>query len=83
MKIPKQIAAPVIRPDGSCTQCGSGHQCAFHSQEGLRRDREMGATLRRVCASYKANEIARICATHEIESDEFFTREEKAAQFAC
>ena len=29
----------------------------------------------------RQNEIARICAMHELESDEFMTREQKAIQY--
>lgn len=35
-------------------------------------------TLKNVLANARENEIARICQTKELESDEFMTREEKA-----
>ena len=74
------MKSPTLRSDGSCPACSGGWTCSFHIAEGLRKDKENAATLRRVCESAKVNELARICARFELESDEMQTREEKALQ---
>jgi len=45
------------------------------------REMEKSEALRRCVSSAKAWDIARICARYELESDEFYTREQKAAQY--
>jgi hypothetical protein len=52
--------APTLRPDGSCPACHDGWQCAWHSSEGIRRDRERSATLGRVLAVAHEHDIMRI-----------------------
>lgn len=73
-----QLLKPTMNPDGSCPACIGGWLCSWHQQEGLRRDREQAAVLRRARAGIRQNIIARICAEHELESDEFQTAEQKA-----
>lgn len=52
--------------------------------DGVRRDREQARLLRCVALNQRAVEIARICASLELESDEGGTREDKAeALLAC
>lgn len=74
------LVAPTLRPDGSCPACSGGWSCPYHIAEGLRRDAEQSALLRRVAAAQRENEIARVCSRFELESDERGTREEKAAE---
>jgi hypothetical protein len=70
---------PAINSDGSCPECvkrcGS---CAWHQADGLRRDRANMANLARIVASAKHQTLLRICARHELESDEGGTAMKKA-----
>lgn len=77
---PLAVKAPVINPDGTCSSCtsGGGWVCAFHRAESLRQDERNAQTLRRVVENARHHEIYRVCAQHELESDEFQTREDKA-----
>ena len=72
---------PTLRKDGSCSACCGGWQCAWHQAEGVRRDRERGAMLRRISAVSWQYEIARVCSRFELESNEGGTREEKAERY--
>lgn len=74
------MKTPTLRPDGSCPVCSGGWQCSFHQAEGLRIDRDRAQTIRRVVTSAREHDIARLCARHEIESDEMGSREDKAAR---
>ena len=75
------MKAPILNADGSCPDClRSWRQCAWHIADGLREDRERSEMLRRVCAAQRADEIGRVCARYELESDEMQTREEKAEE---
>ena len=51
---------PEIREDGSCSECGSGHQCEWHQIDGVRKDRERSKILREVCARAFQNDLAAI-----------------------
>lgn len=75
-----QLIKPTMNADGSCPFCLGGWLCSWHQQDGLRRDREQAATLRRVAANIRQARIESICAAHELESDEFQTAEQKAAR---
>ena len=74
----KLLPKPAIHEDGSCTACAGGWMCEYHQQESLRRDERLSAALRLSNKAARANEIARICAHYELESDEYQTREQKA-----
>lgn len=73
--------APTLRPDGSCPACVGGWKCVYHIERDAQRDRERSETLRRVCAGIREARIMEICARHELESDEFLTREQKAEAY--
>lgn len=75
------MTAPTLRPDGSCPECKHGWVCTYHQQEGVRREREQAAHLRRVLAVARDKDLARCAAELELESDEFETWREKAARF--
>ena len=45
------------------------------------REMEKSEALRRCVSSAKAWDIARICARYELESDEFYTLEQKAERY--
>lgn len=77
----RPVVVPVMREDGSCPLCVGGWLCLFHQEAAAQRDRDLGAMLRRVAAAQHANEIARVCARFELESDEGGTREEKAERY--
>ena len=67
---------------GTCLDCVGrvGHgRCAFHAAEDRQRERTFSALLQRTVEAMRADEIGRICARYELESDEMQTREEKAA----
>lgn len=70
--------APKMREDGSCVECIGGWLCEYHQEETERkwnhRQREIAA-----CVDHFAElEIARLCASLELESDEGGTAREKA-----
>ena len=46
-----------------------------------RKDKQQRETLRQVCIAHRENEISRICARYELESDEFYTAREKAERY--
>ena len=46
----------------------------------MEESRALGVMLREISASLHADELSRTCARHELESDEFQTREQKASQ---
>ena len=58
-------------------------------QTGLKRDwiaerateRAKAATIALAAAAQRRNTIARICARYELESDEFYTAEQKASRY--
>jgi hypothetical protein len=73
---------PSLKADGSCPACRitGGWQCDFHQARGVEKSRALGVMLREISASLHADELSWICARHELESDEFMTREQKASQ---
>jgi len=70
---------PPIEPDGRCSACRGGNQCDWHKAEGVRIDKAKWIRVRACVAVARQYEIGRICARHEIESDEGGTAYEKAA----
>ncbi len=72
------MKSPILRPDGSCPDCLGGWLCKYHQQEGLRRDARKSQTIREAARALRAHNIARIMAQYELESDEFYTAEQKA-----
>jgi hypothetical protein len=66
--------------DGTCPTCLAlgGWLCELCKKDNAARDRANATRLKLVCESIKANEVARVCAAFELESDEFLTREQKA-----
>ena len=72
------MSAPTLRADGSCPDCANGWQCAYHQAEGVRRFNEREKMFRRVALGIRQNRIMQVCAENELESDEFYTREQKA-----
>jgi len=77
----RQTKEPPKDERGACTACRGGWLCQWHKDEGLRKDAERSAVLRRVCQSIREAEIARVCSRFELESDEGGTREEKASRY--
>ena len=73
---------PSLNADGSCPACRitGGWQCDFHQARGVEESRALGVMLREISASLHADELSRTCARHELESDQFQTREQKASQ---
>ena len=66
-------------PDGTCPQCIRDYAgCTFHRTEDRARDARRSENIRRVLDAWHQRELAAICLRHELESDEFGTRWEKA-----
>lgn len=71
--------APPTYPDGSCIGCLNNlPRCEFHEIEERAREKAARETLARVVERSRQNDLARICARHELESDEMSTRWQKA-----
>lgn len=78
-----QAGIEAAKEAGRCEAClsGGGWQCEFHQAQGVRKWNEQQATLASVAQSQRQAEIDRVCARHELESDEFMTAEQKAKTF--
>lgn len=73
-----EAAKPALRSDGTCSACAGGWLCQFHKEETGRNEAQRAETLKHAAHAARQAEICRVCARYELESDEFFTREEKA-----
>lgn len=74
----KTMNAPELRVDGSCPDCQGGWLCLFHQAGTQRRFVARETALKLAAIGARQARIARICAQHELESDEFYTAEQKA-----
>ena len=76
------MTKPPTLSDGSCAECcGRSGPCAYHSAEGIKRDRERSQALATAARGARAAELARIAARFEFESDQYATATEKAAAY--
>ena len=64
--------------NGACRLCSGGWLCIHCQADNAARDRAQGEMFRRASGGIRAQRIARVCASLELESDEGGTREEKA-----
>ena len=82
-KLKPALVAPVLRSDGSCPECanGGGRICAYHSAEGIRKDRAFWDSMGPRLAVARNAELSRIAARFEFESDEMLTWQEKAQAY--
>jgi hypothetical protein len=75
-----ELCEPAKTSDGACSACVAGAcRCEFHANRDAEREAAFSAVLQRCAASVRSYAIAATCARFELESDEFLTREEKAA----
>ena len=76
-----KLQPPALRPDGACPECLGRGLCDYHKQTTqaawIKRERALQSAGRATIAG----RIARICASFELESDEFYTAEQKAQQY--
>ncbi len=70
--------APKLRPDGACPDCIGGWLCAYHQRQGLDNDRKRSQAIKSAVRSLRNQELQRIMARYELESDEFLSAEQKA-----
>lgn len=66
---------------GRCNLCMGGWLCEPCQQDGLERDKRKMEAIRFSNNLSKEMEIGMICSRHELESDEFQTREQKAERY--
>lgn len=80
---PVDAVAPAIRPDGSCPDCanGGGRICAYHSAEGIRKDREFWQSMRPRLEVARNAELWHIASRFEFETDQMQTWQQKAQRF--
>jgi hypothetical protein len=81
MKI-KTIRAKDMRPDGSCTTCICHYTECEHRIEDREIEIRRSENIKRAVESHRQRDLAGICLSHELESDEFSTRWEKAEAIA-
>ena len=55
-------------------------RCAYHLTEENRREKSTSEAIRHAVEVGREADLARVCIRHELESDEFSTRFEKAAR---
>lgn len=74
------MKAPKLDANGACPLCSTsgGWLCQYHQVEGVRKFADQQAMLKGVAQSIHASRVAEVCARLELESDEFYTREQKA-----
>ena len=63
---------------GYCMQCAGGWLCRDCIADNREREKRQSAALAETVRKARANDVAMVCSKHELESDEFMTRERKA-----
>lgn len=72
------LVEPPRRVDGTCAACVGGWLCKYHQQTtALHWNREQNRNAA-MMIRVRRDELHRIAARYELESDEFYTAEQKA-----
>jgi hypothetical protein len=63
---------------GYCLQCEGGWLCRDCIADNQEREKRRSAALAETVLSARTHDVAKLCSKHELESDEFMTRERRA-----